>query len=55
VLRFTFCVLRSTIDDTLVAHAIVTDLLPRETIPAESLLEALQPILAFYEREQEAE
>ncbi len=47
------------IDDTLVAHAIVTDLLPRETIPAE-LLEALQPIIAFYEREgtepeQEAE
>lgn len=42
------------IDDTLIAHAIVTGLLPRETIPAE-LLEALQPILAFYEREQEAE
>jgi|HigsolmetaAR202D_1030399.scaffolds.fasta_scaffold37439_2 hypothetical protein len=40
------------IDDTLVAHAIVTDLLPRETIPAE-LLEALQPIMAFYEYEQE--
>jgi hypothetical protein len=42
------------IDDTLIAHAIVTGLLPRETIPA-ALLEALQPILAFYEREQEAE
>jgi len=42
------------IDDTLVAHAIVTGLLSRETILAE-LLEALQPILAFYEREQEAE
>lgn len=39
------------IDDTLVAHAIVTSLLPRETIPAE-LLEALQPMLAFYERVQ---
>lgn len=41
------------IDDTLVAHAIVTGLLPRESIPAE-LLEAIQPILAFYEREQAA-
>jgi hypothetical protein len=41
------------IDDTLVAHAIVTGLLPRETIPAE-LLEALQPILAFYKDEQAA-
>jgi hypothetical protein len=39
------------IDDTLVAHAIVTGLLPRETVPAE-LLEALEPIIAFYEREQ---
>ena len=39
------------IDDTLVAHAIVTGLLPCETIPAE-LLAALQPILAFYERER---
>ncbi|NJO82131.1 MAG: hypothetical protein HC828_04540 [Blastochloris sp.] len=39
------------IDDTLVAHAIVTGLLPRETIPAE-LLEALGPILAFYKRDQ---
>jgi hypothetical protein len=38
------------IDDTLVAHAIASGLLPRETIPAE-LLAALQPILAFYERE----
>jgi len=42
------------IDDTLVGHAIVTGLLPRETIPGE-LLEALQPILAFYERERETE
>jgi hypothetical protein len=42
------------IDDTLVAHAIVTGLLPRETIPADRL-EALQPIMAFYERKQEAE
>lgn len=41
------------IDDTLVAHAIMTGLLPRDTIPAE-LLEALQPILAFYKDEQEA-
>lgn len=41
------------IDETLVAHAIVTGLLPRERIPAE-LLEALQPILGFYEREQAA-
>lgn len=39
------------IDDTLIARAIVTGLLPRERIPAE-LLEALQPILAFYERER---
>lgn len=39
------------IDDTLVAHAIVTGLLPRETIPAE-LLAALEPIIAFYEAEQ---
>ncbi len=38
------------IDDTLVAHAIVTGLLPRDSIPVE-LLEALQPIIAFYERE----
>jgi hypothetical protein len=36
------------IDDMLVAHAIVTGLLPRETIPAE-LLEALQPSINFYE------
>jgi hypothetical protein len=41
------------IDDMLVAHAIVTGLLPRETIPAE-LLEALQPRMDFYEREQAA-
>lgn len=40
------------IDDTLVAHAIVTGLLPRETIPAE--LEALQPSMDFYERQQAA-
>ncbi|GAB4126228.1 MAG: hypothetical protein OHK0050_38900 [Roseiflexaceae bacterium] len=39
-------------DDTLVAHAIVTGRLPRETLPAE-LLEALQPILAFYSTEQD--
>lgn len=39
------------IDDTLVAHTIVTGLLPRETIPPE-LLAALQPILAFYEGER---
>jgi hypothetical protein len=39
------------INDTLVAHAIVTGLLPREIIPAE-LLEALAPILAFYEHDQ---
>jgi hypothetical protein len=41
------------IDDTLVAIAIVTGLLPRETIPAE-LLAALEPSMAFYEREQAA-
>jgi hypothetical protein len=40
------------INDTLVAHAIVTGLLPRETIPAE-LLEALQPLLDFYSPEQD--
>ncbi len=40
------------INDTLVAHAIVTGLLPREIIPAE-LLEALQPILAVYSTEQD--
>jgi hypothetical protein len=39
------------VDDMLVAHAIVTGLLPRETIPAE-LLEALQPSMHFYERQQ---
>jgi hypothetical protein len=39
------------IDDTLVAHAIVTGLLPREIIPAE-LLEAPQPIIAFYHRDR---
>ena len=42
------------LDDMQVAHAIVTGLLPRETIPAE-LLAALQPIIVFYEREQAAE
>ena len=41
------------IDDMLVAQAIVTGLLPRETIPAE-LLEALQPSMDFYERQQAA-
>ncbi len=41
------------IEDALVAHAIVTGLLPRETIPAE-LLAALQPTMAFYEREHGA-
>jgi hypothetical protein len=41
------------IDDMLVAHAILTGLLPRETIPAE-LLEALQPSMDFYERQQAA-
>jgi hypothetical protein len=39
------------LDAMQVAHAIVTGLLPRDTIPAE-LLEALQPIIAFYEHEQ---
>lgn len=39
------------IDDTLVARAIVTGLLPRTTIPG-ALLEALEPILAFYEHER---
>ena len=41
------------IDDMLVAQAIVTGLLPRETIPAE-LLEALQPSMNFYARRQAA-
>jgi hypothetical protein len=41
------------IDDMLVAHAIVTGLLPRETVPAE-LLEALQRSMNFYERQQAA-
>ena len=41
------------LDDVQVAHAIATSLLPRDTIPAE-LLEALQPIIGFYEREQAA-
>src|SRR5262245_30099193 len=39
------------LDDVQVAHAITTGLLPRDTIPAE-LLEALQPIIGFYERVQ---
>lgn len=39
------------IDDTLVAHAIVTGLLPRDEVPA-ALLEALQPIITFYEQER---
>ena len=41
------------LDDMQVAHAILTGLLPRDTIPAE-LLEALKPIIAFYEREHAA-
>jgi len=39
------------LDDVQVAHAITTGLLPRDTIPTE-LLEALQPIIGFYECEQ---
>ena len=39
------------IDDMLVAQAIVTGLLPRETIPAE-LLEAIQPSMNFFARQQ---
>jgi hypothetical protein len=39
------------LDDMQVAYAVVTGLLPRDTIPAE-LLEALQPMITFYEREQ---
>lgn len=39
------------IEDMLVAQAIVTGLLPRETIPAE-LLEALQSKIDFLERQQ---
>jgi hypothetical protein len=42
------------IDDTLVAHAIVTGLLPRETIPAE-LLEALRPVSVSYQNEQSSD
>jgi hypothetical protein len=38
-------------DDMQVAHAIATSLLLRDTIPAQ-LLEALQPIIGFYDREQ---
>lgn len=38
------------LDDMQVAHAIVTGLLPRDELPGE-LLEAFQPIIAFYERE----
>lgn len=41
------------IDDMVIAHAIVTGLLPRETIPAE-LLEALQPSIKFYAHQQAA-
>ena len=37
--------------DMLVAQAIVTGLLPRETIPAE-LLEALQPSMNYYARQK---
>jgi hypothetical protein len=36
-----------------VAYAVATGLLPRDELPAE-LLEALEPIIAFYEREQAA-
>lgn len=38
------------LDDMQVAHAIVTGLLPRDELPSE-LLEALQSIIAFYERD----
>lgn len=38
------------LDDMQVAHAIVLGLLPRDELPAE-LLDALQPILAFFEHE----
>ena|SRR5215213_6544645 len=41
------------LNDMQVAHAIVTGLLPRDDLPAE-LLEALQPVIAFYGREQAA-
>jgi hypothetical protein len=41
------------LDDTQVAYAVVTGLLPRDELPAE-LLEALQQIIDFYEREEAA-
>ena len=41
------------LDDMQVAHAIATGLLPRDELPAE-LLDALQAIIGFYEREQAA-
>jgi len=41
------------LDDMQVAHAIMTGLLPRDELPAE-LLEALQPIIDFYEHEHTA-
>ena len=42
------------LDDMQVAYTIVTGLQTCETIPAE-LLDALEPIIAFYERERAAE
>ena len=39
------------LDDMQVAYAVVIGLLPRDELPAE-LLEALQPMITFYEREQ---
>jgi hypothetical protein len=39
------------LDDMQVAYAIVSGALPRGELPAE-LLEALQPLIAFYEQEQ---
>ena len=38
------------LDDMQVAHAITLGLLPRDDLPA-TLLQALQPVIAFYERE----
>ena len=38
------------LDDIQVAYAIVTGLLPRDELPA-ALLDALQPIIAFHERD----
>lgn len=39
------------LDDMQVAYAIVSELLPRDELPAE-VLEALQPVISFYERVQ---